>query len=445
MAAPREITLTLPHPARVIVPQVHLVARRDRKELGTVPLGLQPVTVGTAAACGLSFADTRVSREHCSFSLGVHGVRVRDLDSKNGTWIGGARVESALVSEGVEITVGNTVISVHMQDTAPAVVELSVMPKFGDFVGAAPQLRALFRQLQSAAQSDATVLLLGESGTGKELLARGIHDASAKHAGPFVVVDHAGIRPELLEGELFGYQRGAFTGATTDREGLVEAAQGGTLFLDEVGEWPVELQPKLLRLLESREYRPVGAAGHRPLNARVIASTQHDLQALIAAQRFRQDLFFRLAVVSFRVPPLREHLEDIPFLVECWLGDRGLPTGENAPISPRVLAMLGKHSWPGNVRELKNVVERLLLFPTESPFRKVSGHGVTSGPAAPDLPLLPLRDARDRLIEDFEAEYVRRALQEAGGQVTKAADAAGVSRQFFYRLMEKYGLRTSDK
>jgi DNA-binding NtrC family response regulator len=260
-----------------------------------------------------------------------------------------------------------------------------------------------------------------------------------------VVVDHAGIRPELLEGELFGYQRGAFTGATTDREGLVEAAQGGTLFLDEVGEWPVELQPKLLRLLESREYRPVGAAGHRPLNARVIASTQHDLQALIAAQRFRQDLFFRLAVVSFRVPPLREHLEDIPFLVECWLGDRGLPTGENAPISPRVLAMLGKHSWPGNVRELKNVVERLLLFPTESPFRKVSGHGVTSGPAAPDLPLLPLRDARDRLIEDFEAEYVRRALQEAGGQVTKAADAAGVSRQFFYRLMEKYGLRTSDK
>jgi transcriptional regulator with PAS, ATPase and Fis domain len=297
-------------------------------------------------------------------------------------------------------------------------------------------MRALFARLESAAATDETVLLLGESGTGKELLARAIHDASARKDGPFVVFDCSAVAPTLVEAELFGVVRGAFTGADRDREGILEQAGGGTLFLDEVGELPLDLQPKLLRVLEARQFRRVGANTWRPFQARVVAATHRDVAARVKTGEFRQDLYYRLAVLAARVPPIRERLGDIELLVERFLAERRPPlTVHDLP--PHGLAMLLAHDWPGNVRELRNALTRMVVFQDASAgLDPLAGEGT-----ADPLIRLPLREARQQVIERFEQTYLAAQLRVHRGNVSRAAEAVGVSRQFLHRLIERHGLK----
>jgi transcriptional regulator with PAS, ATPase and Fis domain len=321
-------------------------------------------------------------------------------------------------------------------------VPLSVDSRFGDAIGASIPMRALFARLERAASADVTVLLLGETGTGKELLAQGIHAASDRRDGPFVPFDCGAVPPTLIEAELFGYVRGAFTGANADHKGILAEADGGTLFLDEIGELPLDLQPKLLRALEARQFRRVGGRGHESFDARVVAATHRPLRQDVANGLFRQDLFYRLAVVEARVPPLRERREDVELLVARFLAAqspfrsiRDLPSG--------TVAMLQAHDWPGNVRELKNAISRLLLFP-ESALDLDDGidrSAMTQG----SLPLhLPLRDAREQIVETFERAYIVAKLTASAGTVSRAADAMQVSRQFLHRLMDRYDIRRTD-
>jgi transcriptional regulator with PAS, ATPase and Fis domain len=370
-------------------------------------------------------------------------VVIEDLDSKNGTVVGGLEVDRTRLPLNVPALVGETSLVVRpLGGTVD--IPLSVDVRFGDAIGGSVPMRALFARLERAADAEVTVLLLGESGTGKELLAHGIHALSRRRDGPFVPFDCGAVPPTLIEAELFGFVRGAFTGANADRKGVLAEADGGTLFLDEIGELPLDLQPKLLRALESREYRPLGASGYQSFDARVIAATHRPLGQEMANGTFREDLYYRLAVVEARVPPLRERREDIELLVERFLAAQ-VPPRSILDLPSGGVAMLRAHDWPGNVRELKNAVMRLLLFPEAGPLGFHDGIERAPGRGAELLPLhLPLREAREHVVEAFERAYIVAKLAATGGNVSRAADAMGVSRQFLHRLMDRYDVRRSD-
>jgi two-component system, NtrC family, response regulator GlrR len=310
---------------------------------------------------------------------------------------------------------------------------------FGEAVGG-EAMRPVFAALSRTAPTDETILLLGESGTGKELLARAIHERSPRRAGAFEVFDCSSVSPALIEAELFGYVRGAFTGATSASVGACERAHGGTLFLDGIGGLPVDLQPKLLRALESREIRPVGCNAWRRFDARIIAAAQPDLRARVASGEFREDLFYRVAVVEAQLPALRDRKGDIPLLVERFLA-AATPARRLEDLPANSMAMLLSHSWPGNVRELRNTVARLVLFPELA--HEAIDFGAPMASVLPDgrnLCSLQLREARAIVVEHFERLYLTTKLREHGGRVPRAAEAMGVSRQFLHRLLGEYGI-----
>jgi DNA-binding NtrC family response regulator len=296
-------------------------------------------------------------------------------------------------------------------------------------------MQEVFAFIEKVAASDIPVLIEGESGTGKELVALEIVERGARATAPFVVVDCSAIAPTLVESELFGHVRGAFTGAERERIGAFEAAHGGTLFLDEIGELPLEIQPKLLRALESREIRRVGETHPRKVDVRVIAATHRDLLQQVGKGLFRDDLYFRLAVVEVTVPPLRSRREDIPILIGGFLDDLGV-TERRDLFPPHVLADLAAHDWPGNVRELRNYVERTIVLhePQPTSTRRVA-------PAPVDL-ATPFRQAKDVVVNNFERSYIAALLEAAGGNVAKAARSGGMDRMHLYRLIQKHGLRT---
>jgi DNA-binding NtrC family response regulator len=313
-------------------------------------------------------------------------------------------------------------------------IPLSAAPRFGDLLGESAIMRAAFAVLERAAASDATVLVYGESGTGKELAARALHDVSPRREGPYVVCDCGAVAASLAESQLFGHARGAFTGATDARSGVFEEADGGTLVLDEIGELPLDLQPKLLRAIESRTVTRLGEHQPRPVDLRLIACTHRNLEAEVKAGRFRQDLFFRLSVITARLPPLRERRGDIPLLVKHFLGKR--------PALPRhVLDLFASHAWPGNVRELRNVVERLVVLPDLDPQDLLGAAEAAPAPTAGDEEL-SFHDAKQRHTDRFERAYLQRLLDKHGGNISEVARAAALSRQTCYRLMHKHGIRT---
>ncbi|MFT3765682.1 MAG: sigma 54-interacting transcriptional regulator [Minicystis sp.] len=435
-------TLTTFRDGAVELPNLVVEIVPPRGKSVTQPLGVNPIVIGTGADCDLVVADGKVSRRHCAVALGERGVTLRDLGSKNGTFVGDVAVMEAILALGKKAMVGDSTLVVRVAG-APALLPLSASARFGDAIGASIPMRALFARLERAAVTSETILLLGESGTGKELLARGIHDTSPRRGGPFVVFDCGAVAPTLVEAELFGYLKGAFTGATQTRAGLLEQAHGGTIFLDEIGELPIDLQPKLLRALESRTVRRLGAHDYTAFDARVVAATHRDLQSRIAKGAFREDLYYRLAVVEAVVPPLRDRRDDIPLLVQRFLAAQDPPRAL-ADLPPNAIEMLKAHDFPGNVRELRNTVARLTIFPD------LGQQAIT--PAAPrpatgalgaigDLVRLPLREARDVVVEQFERAYLVAKIAEQGGNVSRAAAAMGLSRQMVYRLLERYGLR----
>jgi transcriptional regulator with PAS, ATPase and Fis domain len=440
---PHDLTLTSLRKDLTILPSLELVATTPAGAATTTALGLDGLVVGSSPDADLVVADPRVSRIHCAITMSEAGLLVRDLSSKNGVFVDGVRVVAAYLAVGSRVRVGDSEITVRVAG-APQEVPLTLSPAFGACLGRSVVMRALFAKLEVAAKTRECILLLVESGTGKELLARGIHAASGRGDRRFVVFDCSAVAPNLIEAELFGAVRGAYTGATADRDGTLAHAEDGTLFLDEIGELPLDLQPKLLRVLESREIRPVGSNKVIPFRARVVAATHRDVRALSASGAFRPDLYYRLAVLEVRVPPLRERREDIDLLVARFLEEM-VPPRDPTALPPATLGMLRAHDWPGNVRELRNVVARLAVFPD---LAHGALDGVASPPASPGarslgaLLHLPLREARECVRDQFEEAYVRVKLDEAGGNVARAAAAMGVSRQFAHRLVERLGLRS---
>jgi DNA-binding NtrC family response regulator len=305
--------------------------------------------------------------------------------------------------------------------------------RFHDLVSKSPRMQAVFEVARSAAASNSTVLLLGESGTGKELLARAIHVESPRADGAFVAVSCAALTETLLESELFGHEKGAFTGATATRKGKVELAQGGTLFLDEIGDISPKLQLDLLRVLEQHEFRRVGGTEVIRVDARVIAATNRDLRQAVADGHFREDLFYRLNVIPIVLPPLRDRTEDIPLLVEHFLDQLRAETGKAVEgVTRDALGALMARPWPGNVRELRNVLERGVVL-ARDPYITAADLELMAAPGASGEESVSLREAERRHIETV--------LARCGGNVTRAARALGIDRVTLHRKIEKYGIR----
>jgi DNA-binding NtrC family response regulator len=433
----RTSTITTLRADTIEVPTLRVVIAGAPPEYSAV-LGLSPVTLGSSEDCTLVVSDHAVSRKHCSLSLSEDGILLRDLGSKNGTMVGRLRIKEVLLTPETVVTIGSTSFTVRV-DGDPSVVRIAPTPQFGEALGGCIQMRALFARLSQAAATDATILLRGESGTGKEVLARAVHENSARRNGPFVVFDCSAVTESLFEAELFGHVKGAFTGAEHDRVGALSAAHGGTLFLDEVGEVPLSVQSKLLRAIDSKRFRAVGENDWRAADVRIVAATHRDLLGAARTGAFRSDLYYRLAVLQAEVPPLRERGEDLELLADHILSQQ-TPARSLHDLPANTLAMLRSHAFPGNVRELRNVLTRLALFPDlgSEVFDQVTADGWAS------LFSMPLRDAREQVIERFESNYLAAKLRAHAGNVTQTAMAAGMSRQMIYRLMERHGMKPND-
>jgi two-component system, NtrC family, response regulator GlrR len=392
--------------------------------------------IGTHESADFVLRDETVSRFHCEIALSGDKAVVRDLGSRNGTHLNGVSVLAAHVRDQSVLALGRTEIRFELRSD-PVTVPLSEKERFGLMVGRSVQMRRVFALLERAAPSDAAVLLEGDTGTGKEIAAESIHAASARREGPFIVVDCGAIPPDLLESELFGHERGSFTGASQAREGAFEAASGGTIFLDEIGELGLELQPKLLRVLERKQVKRVGSNKYAAVDVRIVAATNRNLRQEVNERRFRSDLYYRLAVVEIRLPALHERRDDLPLLVEQLLESIGDPASPEAASlkTPEFLATLAAHRWPGNIRELRNYLERCLALRDRAPIG-----GDVPEPPLPDTSQ-PLKIARERWTRTLERRYVEELMRKHEGKVTVAARAAGIDRMYLYRLLWRYGLR----
>jgi DNA-binding NtrC family response regulator len=417
-----------------------VVAGPDRGKSIALAPGEQ--LVGKSSSCALALSDPAVSRRHLKIELSPAGVRLVDLDSKNGSYYQGARFREVVVAPGARVTVGSSEIRIASAG-APEPLAPSRADHFGALCGRSAAMREVFAVLERVARAEAPVLIEGETGTGKELCAQAIHEASGRARGRFVICDLAGVARSLIESELFGHVKGAFTGAERDRDGCFVAAHRGTLFVDEIGELEPELQPRLLRALEQKRVKPVGAGDYRPVDVRVVAATNRDLRAEAAKGRFREDLYHRLAVLRVRLPPLRERKEDIPFLVEKLLAERA--DAGAVRVADETLALLAEYDWPGNVRELRNVIERglslldqeRLLTPAQLAL-ETPRVGATSGgaPRAGE----PFHVGKERLLAAWERDYLVDLLARTRGNVSQAARQSGLGRAHLYRLMKKHGL-----
>jgi DNA-binding NtrC family response regulator len=403
--------------------------------------------VGAAEDTDLVLEDAAVSRYHCEIAIRDGHVRVRDLGSRNGTNVDGVVVLEALLRDGALLVIGRSSLRFQLGSERVA-VPLHDGDAFGPLAGRAPAMRVAFHALAKAAASDATLLLRGETGTGKELAAEAVHGASARAKAPMIVIDCGALPQHLLESELFGHEKGAFSDAHARRTGAFEAANGGTVFLDEIGELPLELQPKLLRAIERREIRRLGASHMFPVDVRIVAATNRDLRAEVNAGRFRADLFFRLAVLEVVLPPLRERREDIPLLVERIVEDLG---AEGRPAAARFstrpfLEALAAHAWPGNVRELRNYLHRCIALEEAAPLGSAPAPPASPGPAAsapaPEVDVrLRLSEARAVWQKELDRRYLEEVLRVNDGNITRAARQAGLDRVHLYRLLWKHGLK----
>jgi DNA-binding NtrC family response regulator len=407
----------------------------------TVPLEKGIVRIGSADTNELVLLDRKISRAHVEVEVLPAGLRVRDLRSKNGTFFQGSRVGTVdLPVSGAVLTLGDSEIA-FQPDDSPIPLQASIREQCGRLLGRSLIMRELFGQIERVASSDATVLIFGETGTGKELVAEALHDESSRKDGPFVVVDCGAIPRELIESELFGHVKGAFTGASGERRGAFERANGGTIFLDEIGELALDLQPKLLRALEASTIKPVGGDKPIKVDVRVVAASLRDLREATKEKRFREDLYFRLSVVNLDVPPLRDHLEDVPLLVDHFLRDLGA-----APFTGDGLATLAGYVWPGNVRQLRNVVERAVaLAGGGPPVVRPEDLELPSAQISPSkLFEMPYKLAKDEMLAQFTREYLEALLGRHAGNVSAAAREAKIDRNWIVALAKRHGVRVRE-
>jgi DNA-binding NtrC family response regulator len=422
---------------------VEVVAGPDR---GRAPVTGERVSVGSAEDNQLVLRDPTVSRYHAEIACDRSGLLVVDHGSTNGTFAGPVRIERAIVPPGAAIEVGGSTLRATLGAAQP--VEIHPEEALEGLRGRSPVLRRLMAQVERVAGSTAAVLLVGESGTGKELIAGALHRRSPRAASPFEVVDCGALVPALVASELFGHERGAFTGADRQHVGALERAQGGTVFLDEIGELPAQVQALLLGALERRRFRRVGGKVELQLDARVVSATHRDLRSEVNAGRFRLDLYYRLAVVTLRTPALRDRPEDIPLLVEHFVREAGHDGPVESLFSPAALASLARHSWPGNVRELRNLVEATLAL-GEVPSIDGSGdavsehEGATAGEAGEGGDVIgavldqPYKRARAAVLQEFEGRYFERLLERTGGNVSRAAREAEINRTYLIEVLRR--------
>ncbi len=403
------------------------------------------VTIGRHPTNDLVLADAKVSTTHAELERRPEGrIIIRDLGTTNGTWIGSLRLIEAEVGPGALLRLGDSHVRVEVDDRAEP-ERGSDAVRFGGLIGVSLEMRELFATLDRVARSSLTVLAQGETGTGKEELARAVHAVSSRREGPFVVLDAATIPPTLTESVLFGHERGAFTGADARHIGTFERAHGGTLFIDEIGELPLDLQPKLLRVLESRSFSRVGGHEVIPVNLRLIAATHRDLRAEIDAHRFREDLYFRLAEARVVLPPLRARPADIPILVQHFLQDLSTPEHQ-ITISDDAVHSLSMRKWPGNVRELRNVIARAAALCQDGQItsQDLAGEGFGFRGSEAERDPLDLQgtfaEAKSRAIDRFERAYLDALIRRCGGNLSKASRQADVARNHLRALLKKRGL-----
>ena len=410
------------------LPKLRVVVLRGPDRGRALSLTTNEITLGTAPSAELQLTDPTISRHHATVSITDRGVLVTDLDSTNGTTFEGRRVRSIYVEPDDVLVMGATRVRIE-RERGRVQQPLSSAEHFGPLLGRSVAARRAFSLLEQVASTDVTVLLLGESGSGKDLAAQAVHERSSRGKQPFVVFDCGAVAPSLVESELFGHERGAFTGATERRLGAFQEADGGTLFLDEVGELPRDLQPKLLRALDRREIRSLGADHTRAVDVRIIAATNRDLKLEVNRGAFREDLFYRLNGFPITMPPLRARPEDIPLLADhfwrLFTGDQesGLPT--------ELLPELTQNPWPGNVRELRHRIEHLALL------RELS-----TPPVAPaEQTSASYREAKTRAGDAFEIGYITDLMARAAGNVSEAARLGAMDRVHLSKLLRKHGLR----
>ncbi len=422
-----------PPPARLRV----RAAGRER----TVPVTASGVAVGKDPGCEVRLEDTWVSSRHLRIEPGAGTWIVRDLGSTNGTFIAGARVSRAELPFGVPVRIGDAEVVLEPRE-APEPIQPAT---FEGMISRDPAMRQVFDLVERVGASEAAVAILGETGTGKELVARALHARSPRRDGPFIPVNCSAIAESLIESELFGHEKGAFSGAERLRKGAFEEADRGTIFLDEVGELPLDLQPKLLRVLELGEVKRVGSSRPITVDVRIVAATHRDLRAQVRAGKFREDLYYRLCVVPITVPPLRRRRGDVRPLAEAFL-DRASPRGVLLHWAPGAMEKLEKYDWPGNVRQLRNVVQRALLFRGEGltvPASAVTFEDTrSSAPEGGDDDVLYVRGLS---MEEIEREAIRLSLRRNEGKRSLVVKELGIAKSTVLKRIGQWGMQGEGK
>lgn len=439
-------------PAKRRLRKSRLVVEKGPGTGARLEIARERVTIGQSVICDFTIGDPAMNGTHCEIVASEAGFLLRDLGSSRGTWIGDVRVREAWLEPGLSIRLGETSIRFELgADTIE--IDLSRQEQFFELVGHGVRMREIFAVLEKVAAADLTVLVRGETGTGKELVARAIHRASKRARRPLVVQDCSAIPANLIESTLFGHERGSFTGAVDRRRGCFEHADGGTLFLDEIGELDIGLQPRLLRVLETREVQRVGGSRTIPIDVRVVAATNRDLRQMVNEGTFREDLYYRLSVVQVDLPPLRERPDDIPALARQFLDESSRRVGDEGlryTISSQAMSKLQAYPWPGNVRELKNTIERAVslsdgtelgvqdLLPASQKTPPMFLPGGTAEQFVEDE--TPFKEAKQRVLDVFEAQYLKALLDKNGGNISRSARAAGLTRYHLRELAKRYGL-----
>ncbi len=470
------------------VPTLHLrrcelsVLGPDDREIDNLTFDKEEISLGAMEDNDVVLNDDTVSRYHCKIVQEDTGYVLVDLRSTNGTFINKTRIREAFLKPGCTISLGQQQLKFNAREDQLEIVP-SAKDRCGEMIGRNARMREIYAIIEKIAPTATTVVIEGETGTGKEVVAQSIHNMSPRVKGPLIIFDCGAVPPNLIESELFGHEKGSFTGAVMTRQGLFEMADGGTLFLDELGELPIDLQPKLLRALEQREVRRVGSSKSTRVDVRIIAATNRNLEDEVRAGRFRQDLFYRLSVVRLHLPALRQRPDDIPLLINHFLGNQKYNRGSDGTprvrsISQSALNLLVDYQWPGNVRELVNVVERAVSFcdsqviePADLPdhvrdakrspgtARPSTQDAPARGPAVgsghrmatpiPEAPRPPadllsgevtFKDAKEKWVSSFERDFILSLLRRHGGNISHAAREADIDRKYFRKLMKKYDI-----
>jgi transcriptional regulator with PAS, ATPase and Fis domain len=424
-------------------------------------------TIGRDQSSAIAIPDLALSRRHCTIEpAGEDGATfiLRDADSRNGTIVNGLPILQHQLADGDQIRIGDSALIVVLESktgaasareasasrstvaalesdvpVTPALRFTSALTIERDLVGESPAMRALYQRLSKAAPSESTVLIRGESGTGKELVAHAIHANSARAHGPFVAINCAAVPEGLIESELFGHEKGAFTGALAQKKGRLEMANGGTAFFDEIGELAPSLQAKLLRVLQDRRLERLGSTRDLPIDVRIVAATNRDLEAAVKTGAFRQDLFYRLNVIPLTLPPLRDRLSDLPLLITYFVRKYAVRTGRRVRgVTREARARLMKHDWPGNVRELENTIERALVLGSEDwigindlPEQLLEGPAETEAVA----------EAYYDCVNDAKRHIIREAVDRSAGNLAQAARLLHLQPTYLHRLMRKLAMK----